>query len=102
MNDKERKSCIRTIEILRGLAFNVHGVMDVIDAQNCDKIIETLNKPERKNGKWIGYKDDDPQWKRDDGSPIFLICSECHETVLNNSSAHWNFCPNCGAKMEGV
>lgn len=46
MNDKERKSCINTIELLRRLAFNVHGVMDVIDAQNCDKIIEMLNKPE--------------------------------------------------------
>ena len=56
---------------------------------------------ERKEGKWVGYKDDDPQWKMDDGSPIFLICSECHETVLNNGSAHWNFCPSCGSKMEG-
>ena len=46
MTDKERKSCIQTIELLRRLAFNVHGVMDVIDAQNCDKIIEMLNKPE--------------------------------------------------------
>lgn len=46
MTDKERKSCIRTIEILRGLAFNVHGVMDIIDAQNCDKVIEMLNEPE--------------------------------------------------------
>lgn len=46
MTDKERKSCIRTIELLMRLAFNVHGVMDVIDAQNCDKIIEMLNKPE--------------------------------------------------------
>ena len=46
MDEKERKSCIRTIELLKGLAFNVHRVMDVIDAQNCDKIIEMLNKPE--------------------------------------------------------
>ena len=50
MTDKERKSCIRTIELLRRLAFNVHGVMDVIDAHNCDKIIEMLNKPEP---QWI-------------------------------------------------
>ena len=50
MTDKERKSCIRTIELLRRLAFNVHGVMDVIDEQNCEKIIEMLNKPEP---QWI-------------------------------------------------
>lgn len=58
-------------------------------------------EPERKKGKWIGYKDDDPQWKRDDGSPIFLICSECGKSVLNNGSAYWNFCPNCGSYNGG-
>ena len=58
-------------------------------------------EPERKKGKWKGYNDGDPNWQRDDGSPIFLICSECHETVINNGSAHWNFCPNCGADMRG-
>jgi hypothetical protein len=42
----ERKSCIQTVELLRRLAFNVHGVMDIIDAQNVDKIIEMLEKPE--------------------------------------------------------
>lgn len=62
MDDKERKSCINTIEVLRGLAFNVHGVMDVIDAQNCDKIIEMLNKPEP---QWIPCSDrlpDEDYW----------------------------------------
>lgn len=54
MTDKERKSCIQTIELLRRLAFNVHGVMDVIDEQNCDKIIEMLNKPEP---HWIPCSD---------------------------------------------
>ena len=58
-------------------------------------------EPGRKKGKWKGYNDGDPNWQRDDGSPIFLICSECHETVINNGSAHWNFCPNCGADMRG-
>ena len=51
MTDKECKSCIQTIELLRRLAFNVHGVMDVIDAQNCEKIIEILN-----NHCWIPVK----------------------------------------------
>lgn len=44
MTEKEAKSCIRTIELLRRLAFNVHGVMDVIDAGNCDKIISMLSQ----------------------------------------------------------
>jgi len=53
-----------------------------------------------KRGKWIGYNSDDKNWQRTDGSPIFLSCSECNGTVMNNGSAHWNYCPNCGAKMD--
>lgn len=45
MTIKERESCINTIEILRRLAFNVHGVMDAIDAENCEKIVEMLKQP---------------------------------------------------------
>ena len=44
MTKEEAKSCIRTIELLRRLAFNVHGVMDVIDVENCDKIIAMLSQ----------------------------------------------------------
>lgn len=44
MTGEESKSCIQTIKLLRRLAFNVHGVMDVIDAQNCDKIIAMLSQ----------------------------------------------------------
>lgn len=69
--------------------------------QTLDEIREMLEgEPERKTGKWKGYNANDKNWQRDDGSPIFLICSECENTVINNGSAHWCFCPNCGAKME--
>lgn len=49
MTRKEAKSCIGTIELLQRLAYNIHGVMDVIDAGNCKKIIEALKKEPR----WI-------------------------------------------------
>lgn len=52
-------------------------------------------------GKWSGYKAEDPQWRRDDGTPIFLICSECNSTVINNGSAQWNYCPVCGSDNRG-
>ena len=55
---------------------------------------------ERKTGEWIGYNTEQDGWKRTDGSPVFMSCSECNGLVLNNGSAHWNYCPNCGAKME--
>lgn len=51
MTIKERASCINTIKLLQRLAFNVHGVMDVIDAENCDKIIKMLEQPTAQ--QWI-------------------------------------------------
>ena len=46
---------------------------------------------ERKRGEWV---------KADDESILFTVykCSVCE--TLHGSSPH-NFCPNCGAKMEG-
>lgn len=58
-------------------------------------------QPERKKGRWKGYNTDKEGWTRTDGSPVFMSCSKCNGTVLNNGSAHWNFCPNCGADMRG-
>ena len=49
MTEKEITSCIQTIELLKKLAYNIHGVMDVIDSKNCEKIINLL-----KEQKWYG------------------------------------------------
>lgn len=58
---------------------------------------------EPKRGEWIGYNaDKGDDWLRSDGEPIFLVCNKCYGTVMNNTSAHWNFCPNCGARMKGA
>lgn len=43
MTYRERQSCIRTIKLLRKLALNIHGVIDVVDDDNCNKLIELLN-----------------------------------------------------------
>lgn len=52
------------------------------------------------HGEWIGYMADNKEFLRDDGEPVFLICSSCKTTVLNNGSYNWNFCPNCGCSMK--
>lgn len=64
-----------------------------------DMAIEALQ--EKKTGKWIGYNAEDEKWLRDDGSPIFLSCSNCGNSVLNNGSPFWYYCPFCGAYMKG-
>lgn len=52
MTRKEAKSCIGTIEMLQRLAYNIHGVMDVIDVDNCKKIIKALEQ----EPKWTPIK----------------------------------------------
>ena len=43
MTDKEKQSLVGTIRMLMSLAYNIHGVMDVIDHNNCEKIIKLIN-----------------------------------------------------------
>ena len=57
-------------------------------------------KADRPTGEWKGYNADNPNWLRKDGTPIFLVCDKCHNMVLNNASAKWNYCPDCGCSMK--
>jgi len=43
MTYKERQSCIHTIQTLRRLALNIHGVIDVVDDKNCNELIRLLD-----------------------------------------------------------
>ena len=54
MTAKEQKSCIQTIELFRRLAYNVHGLVDVLDAENCDKILKMLEQTSADSSQdWI-------------------------------------------------
>lgn len=52
-----------------------------------DMAIEALNRPEQKKGKWIDARDYCGEF----------MCSNCHETNINN---FYKYCPHCGAEME--
>lgn len=51
MIDKNNKSMICTLEMLRRLALNVHGVIDIVDDDNINKMIDMLKQS--KVGEWI-------------------------------------------------
>lgn len=41
------------------------------------------------------------RWKQSKYYPHIIICDECGEPYeLSNSMEHWNYCPNCGVKMD--
>ena len=53
-------------------------------------VFEEIENPVR-HGRWI----DDTQ----EGKGEWLLCSECGES--SPEVADWDYCPNCGAKMDG-
>ena len=68
------------------------AIADSEDGVPCDHLIEV--SPVR-HGKWIdAYPDIEP-------NPMFMygICSECG--FEQGISKYLNYCPNCGAKMDG-
>ena len=51
-------------------------------------------QPERKTGRWIPQKD---KWGDYVTTVDGYVCSECN----NFDCMEENYCPNCGARMEG-
>ena len=63
--------------------------------ETCEAFNKTrllIPQPERKKGWWIEHNPH--KW----GLGIVFECSECGEKIDCEPS---NFCPNCGAEMEG-
>ena len=64
---------------------------------------ETADVQEVKHGKWIKeWRDGFVNGKRN----YELICPYCNFSYFDNQCGfivpeHFNFCPNCGAKMDG-
>lgn len=86
----------KAIDAIRNHIKDIDGDDDALDyiATNMLKDVPSA----RPRGEWIGYNaDKGSDWLRSDGKPIFLVCNKCHGTVMNSTSAHWNFCPNCGS-----
>ena len=69
---------------------------DIISSKEVEQAIKdapTVDAVEVVHGRWVS----------DEGDVLFH-CSEC-ETQISTSwdydDLHWNYCPNCGAEMDG-
>lgn len=96
-----RESCIQTIELLRQLALNIYGVIDVIDDRNCNDIINLLKEQEedKPKGHWMPYEPD----KR--GYTDGFTCSRCERVILSDhycKMIDFDYCPYCGAYMDNA
>ena len=85
-------SCIQTIELLRRLALNVHGVIDAVDDRNCDEIISLLKEQET---EW------EHLWDAPDGT-FKGRCKKCGfvHFFIEGHNAQYKFCPECGKVVK--
>lgn len=92
----EREKALERFEELKNKADSfrdrvyLDGVMTVIDTLPAADVAPVVH------GKWIYYK-----------NAHYFKCSECKETVpykkavLIDGKRKYNYCPKCGAKMDG-
>lgn len=81
---KERRFFIYSEDIIHG-GFEVSTVYkDLIDAINEMPTIDPV-----KHGYWLEYT-----------VPNIICCSEC-DWGTSVEEKHFNYCPNCGARMDG-
>jgi hypothetical protein len=90
---KEQQPCADAISRKAMMEYQqyLHGKMPNEENHKLWEFIKELPSvtPKQKTGKWnvLGY--DDPQVR-------LYKCSECHMKITRK----FNYCPNCGAKME--
>lgn len=75
--------------------FNIHfgGVSHAVIANRILDAIPAADVVEVKHGRWIS-----------DDRDVLFSCSECGTKISTSWDCEdlvWNFCPNCGAKMDG-
>jgi hypothetical protein len=102
-----RESAISVFTEWQGKEF---GYIDLNSGERFINAIESLPSVEPKTGRWIpvdsfsAYGGDEVAWEAH-GNPIaFYYCSECKEHAYageDGESLLTDFCPHCGAKMEG-
>jgi hypothetical protein len=64
-----------------------------LDAQENMNLLPTVDAVEVVHGRWVSDKAD-----------ILFHCSECETQISTDwdyDDLIWNYCPNCGAKMDG-
>lgn len=93
----DREKIIRAIEKAKKQSKEYAIGEIIVPFKEADMIIALLKEQEAKTGKWIEQTD----YMGD----TYYDCSVCNESWITIEGTPWlngmNYCPHCGAKMEG-
>ena len=100
---------IKPIGVLKGFGVGNNQALCLESAQEIvqqlNEVIEHINEAERdkeetvKHGHWIEHMEFDYEGGYSGSS---YSCSNCHESNYYDDIKEFNYCPCCGAKMDGV
>lgn len=72
------------------------AIMFTHGAINDIKHEPTITVPQRKKERWV------PEFNgRFTGGAYWFSCSKCKRIVPDVRNGGWNYCPQCGARMDG-
>lgn len=84
--------CDNTPDTFSKLSYAEKSRMDELDMAIATLINLPSAQPKQKKGKWRKVSAD----RYVSSAKYVFVCSECDENVIGD----WNYCPNCGARME--
>ena len=65
----------------------------------CIDDIKGVDAVEVVHGRWVTQSR--PAEKESQGDNLYTVIKNCCSICYHESDACWNYCPNCGAKMDG-
>ena len=76
----------RYAKVKPNAAWNAFGLEEIINACPTEDAVEVVH------GRWI-----------EDVATDMIACTECGHAwnIIDNCTETFNYCPNCGAKMDG-
>ena len=87
------EACVDMLELM---GYIVNG--DGIDAdKRCNQFIHKSYVAPVVHGLWLTWEEQFPGETPKKKSRLGVFCSACH----NHADNMFDFCPNCGAKMDG-
>lgn len=82
------------------LAYGLHKTLILLESEKCKKYEAKMSGKEKKTANEEGEKQKTGKWLWSfNGKAILIQCSECG-LHYDSWAVGFNYCPNCGAKME--